>query len=110
MNVKTFVLMPLTNQTASFESDDVSVQRDLGYSLGVNITNMAADTILIIHLEASACDTETWAKIQGSTYTLTAADTLIYNVSQVYYKNVKVVGTIVSGSADLFIECTTKSG
>ena len=36
-------------------------------------------------------------------------DTIIYNVSQVYYKNFRVVVTIYDGSATFYMEMTHKS-
>lgn len=109
MNVHTWEIHPSTNHSATFEMTDVDVQRDSGYSVGITLTEASADLEVTFHLEASACDTNTWAIIQGSKQVLTTNDTFIYNVSQVYYKNFKVVVTFTSGSATIFAECTTKS-
>lgn len=107
-NVHTWAVLPKANHSSTFSTDTINVQRDYGFSLGVTVTS-ASSLQMSIHLEASACDTDTWAIIPGSIASVTENQVVIYNHSDVYFKNVKAVFTFVTGSADIYVECTTKS-
>lgn len=109
LNTNTYALYSETGVSSSFTTASASIDYFLGFSISFVLTNATADFDMSLTLEATACDNDNWATVTGSLLHFAGNDTVIYNVSQVYYKGVKVVVNIVAGSADILVEINKKN-
>lgn len=100
-----------TDMGASFESDPISVVDFLGFSLTLNLTGAPVGTIKIqVSNDTSdiAASVTLWDDLESSSAAVSAAGTVTYNVSDVWYNKIKVVYTRTSGTGAMSAKLTGK--
>jgi len=105
----TIALFNDSGVSATFTTDDCLVDVYKGYSVSFVLTEATSMFSMDIYIEGSACSNGNFAQLTGTSLHFAGNDTIVYNVSQVYYKYFRVVCTINTGSCALLIEVTRKA-
>lgn len=93
---------------ASIASDPMQLEQILGYAVQVVMTGSPVGTLVL----QGSCDAPqtpngigvaptTWVDLGGTSYSVTAAGNVLYNMSEPFYNWVRLVYTRTSGSGAL---------